>query len=192
MRNWWVYGHETILGGGDELRPLHRLLLITFDVVVSHGLQSLLLGRDLVFEYLMLDRIFAQLLLFGFKISLPLLERFVESLLMRLKVADLRALLLVSLGRVLQLLMSPLERLLLYAILLKLFLESVILAHNFLVFFLILSELLIELLFFLILQFHAVLDGAQLLGQFSLLPIAFDFEIIVSLSYPLLFDIPFV
>lgn len=160
MRNWWVYGHETILGGGDELRPLHRLLLITFDVVVSHGLQSLLLGRDLVFEYLMLDRIFAQLLLFGFKISLPLLERFVESLLMRLKVADLRALLLVSLGRVLQLLMSPLERLLLYAILLKLFLESVILAHNFLVFFLILSELLIELLFFLILQFHAVLDGA--------------------------------
>jgi hypothetical protein len=151
LRNWWVYGHETILGRGDELRPLHCLLLITFDIVVSHCLQSLLLSRNLVFEYLMLDRVFAQVLLFGFQIGLPLLELFVESLLVRLEVADLLALQLVSLAFVLQLLSLPLERLLLDAILVKLFLESVILVHNFGMFFLILGKLLFELLFFLVL-----------------------------------------
>lgn len=192
LRNWWVDGHETILGRGDELRPLHCLLLITFDVVVSHGLQSLLLGRNLVLEYLMLDRVFTQLLLFGFQIGLPLLELFVESLLMRLEVADLLALQLVSLTFVLQLLSLPFERLLLDAILVKLFLESVILADDFIVFFLVLGKLLIELLFFLYLRFHAALNCTQLLGQFSLLPFTFDFEILLSLSDSLLFDVPLV
>lgn len=144
MRSWWVNGHEAVLGRGDELRPLHCLLLITFDIVVSHGLQSLLLGRNLVFEYLMLDRVFAQVLPFRVQIGLPLLELFVESLLVRLEVADLLALQPVSLAFVLQLLSLSLERLLLDAVLVKLFLESVILMHNFGMFFLILGKLLFK------------------------------------------------
>ena len=49
-----------------------------------------------------------------------------------------------------------------------------------------------SLLFFLYLRFHAALNCTQLLGQFSLLPFTFDFEILLSLSDSLLFDVPLV
>lgn len=190
--HWRIDGYEAILCRRDELCALHSLLLVALDVVVSQRLESLLLRADLVLEDLVLDRLFAQLLLFNLEILLQLLELLVEPFLVYLEVADLLALDLVPLTLLLHLLGLPVEGLLLDAVLVELFLQCVVLGDYFVVIVIEFGLLLIEFLFLLVLELHAGLNGAQFLGELPLLGSALDLEVLVRLPDPLLLDLPLV
>ena len=121
--------HERAFCRRHHLGFLHHGLLVSLDVVVSETLDRLLFGLELIFEDLELDLVLPELLPLLLQVKPQLPQLFVQSVLVRLEVADLLAINLILLALLLDLLRLPIELVLLNAVLVKLLLQRIILGN---------------------------------------------------------------
>ena len=116
-------------------------------------------------------------------------QLFVQSVLVRLKVADLLAINLILLALLLDLLRLPIELLLLNAVLVELLLQRIILANYRIVLIVKFVLFLLEVSVLPYNLFHRILDSLELESQFSLLLLTLDLEVLVIFFDLLLLDI---